>query len=45
MAVATKRNYDSGKPSKDIPPPAKWKAKPTGNPIKGKVGIKVTKKF
>lgn len=45
MATATKRGYDTGKPSKDIKPPGGWKIKPTGNPLKGKIGIKATKKF
>jgi len=31
--------------SKGSPAPTKVKVKPTGNPLKGKIGIKVTKKF
>lgn len=31
--------------SKGSPAPSKWKVKPTGNPLKGKFGIKATKKL
>lgn len=31
--------------SKGIPAPSNWKVKPTGNPTKGTVGIKATKKL
>ena len=31
--------------SKGSPAPTKVKVKPTGSPLKGKIGIKVTKKF
>ena len=31
--------------SKGSPTPSGWKVKPTGNPTKGTVGIKATKKF
>ncbi len=45
MAMAEKRlgkNYGAGNGSKRAP---KAKIKPTGNPLKGKVGVKWTKKF
>lgn len=31
--------------SKGYTPPPKAKIRPTGNPLKGKIGVKVTKKF
>lgn len=41
-AMATKKGYDSGKPSTGSTGPTEWKVKPTAS--KGKVGIKFTKK-
>ena len=41
-AMATKKGYDSGKPSTGSSGPAKWKANPTAS--KGAVGITFKKK-
>ena len=43
MAMATKRGYDSGKPSTGSKPAPKAKVKPTIK--KGAIGIKITGKF
>ena len=42
MKVATKKGYDSGKPSTGSSGPTKWKANPTAS--KGAVGITFKKK-
>lgn len=43
VATATKRGYDTGKPSTGSAGPSKWKAKPMAS--KGKVGAEIKKKF
>lgn len=42
VATATKRGYDTGKPSTGSAGPSKWKAAPTVS--KNAVGIKLSKK-
>jgi hypothetical protein len=44
-AKAARRGYDTGKQSTGSKPAPKAKIRPTGNPLKGKIGIKWTKKF
>ena len=45
MSVAESRYGKTLDTSKGSPAPTKVKVKPTGSPLKGKIGIKVTKKF
>ena len=45
MSVAESRYGKTLGASKGSPAPTKVKVKPTGSPLKGKIGINVTKKF
>lgn len=45
MATVQSRYGNALGASKGSPAPTKVKVKPTGSPLKGKIGIKVTKKF
>jgi len=45
MATVQSRYGKTTGASKGSSPAPKAKVKPTGNPLKGKVGVKITKKF
>jgi hypothetical protein len=45
-AIMAENLYGGSKPTKDTAPPSgKPKIKPTGNPLKGSIGVKATWKF